>query len=357
MVFVITGSRKDYAWGVVDGLAPWTGVRDGATQAELWFGVHPSGPAPLLNAPGVLSEHLDERQAPLLVKLLAAAQPLSIQVHPDTQLAAATWQEQQTPGAPQIYPDPYEKTEMLVALTEFTAFAGWRDTRAVLDLLERIPGTGAAGAALRHGDRAAAIRALLDIHPVGPAVTSVRQAFATAPGHEIDAVDAAVRYFPQDPGVLLLPLLAVAQLAPGDALYVPAGVPHSYVRGVGLEVMTSSDNVVRLGLTPKEVRIEQALAALKADRSPLLLPAAATLHPPGAPFSVTLLRAEDQVLPTGSYRLVIAIEGEAQVRLGDGSSAGPPLHGGTALVAAADDPDLQVHATGLTALVRHQAAA
>ncbi|MFM8351365.1 MAG: mannose-6-phosphate isomerase, class I, partial [Actinomycetales bacterium] len=271
MAFVINGSRKDYAWGIVDGLATWTGDKDGATQAELWFGVHPSGPAVLVTGAGLLSDHWGNHQAPLLVKLLAAARPLSVQVHPDAARAAQAWQAQQQPGAAQIYPDPWEKTEMLVALTRFLAFAGWRSIDEAALILEGVPGTAPALSALRAGDRSGAIRALLQVRPIAPSVQALQHAVAGRPVHEREAIEAAVNEYPNDAGALLLPLLNVEQLFPGDALYVPAGVPHSYVSGTGLEVMTTSDNVVRLGLTPKEVNIDEALAALRADRHPVVL--------------------------------------------------------------------------------------
>ena len=83
-MLVVRGAVKDYDWGIVDGLAPWCGSRDGGPQAELWYGVHPGGPSPLLGEDFELTgEHLGDRfdveAIPLLVKILAAARPLSVQ--------------------------------------------------------------------------------------------------------------------------------------------------------------------------------------------------------------------------------------------------------------------------------------
>ena len=87
MVTVVQGVVKDYAWGIVDGLAPWCGGSTGRPQAELWFGAHPSAPSPVvfpsgLTAGTTLADMFDDHVIPLLVKLLAAAQPLSVQVPP-----------------------------------------------------------------------------------------------------------------------------------------------------------------------------------------------------------------------------------------------------------------------------------
>ena len=142
-MLVVRGAVKDYDWGITDGLAPWAGEHPGGTQAELWFGAHPGGPSPLVDADGdetgeVLADRFDIAAIPLLVKLLAAARPLSVQVHPQLSVAAAGWAAQQTPGAPRVLSDPFEKTEMLVALEPFEAFAGWRDRAQVLSMLAEV---------------------------------------------------------------------------------------------------------------------------------------------------------------------------------------------------------------------------
>ena len=150
---LIAGAVKDYDWGIVDGLASWTGVRTGEPQAELWFGVHPGGPSPLVDASGAatgenLGDHFDIAAIPLLVKILAAARPLSVQVHPARDVAQRGWLEQSRSGGA-IYSDPFEKTEMLVALEPFDAFAGWRSLGGSAALLDGIPGLERAVAALR----------------------------------------------------------------------------------------------------------------------------------------------------------------------------------------------------------------
>ncbi len=163
-MLIVRGAIKDYDWGVVDGLLPWSGETTGAAQAELWFGVHPGGPSPLIDTEGeptgeLLADHFDIEAIPLLVKLLAAARPLSVQVHPPRRVAEAGWLGQQAPDAPLVYSDPFEKTEMLVALGDFEAFAGWRPLEQVIAVLSAIEGAEEAVAALVNQDRRAAIPA------------------------------------------------------------------------------------------------------------------------------------------------------------------------------------------------------
>src|SRR3954462_9831740 len=66
------------------------------------------------------------------------------------------------------------------------------------------------------------------------------------------AVSIGVLY-PGDIGIVSALLLNLVQLAPGEAVYLPAGNLHAYLQGVGVEIMANSDNVLRGVLTPKHV--------------------------------------------------------------------------------------------------------
>ena len=76
---------------------PWAGRATGGPQAELWFGVHPGGPSPLVDTAGeptgeLLADHFDIAAIPLLVKLLAAARPLAmVRAAPDWPRATPGW--------------------------------------------------------------------------------------------------------------------------------------------------------------------------------------------------------------------------------------------------------------------------
>ena len=51
----------------------------------------------------------------------------------------------------------------------------------------------------------------------------------------------------------------------GEGLFVPAGVLHAYLAGLGVELMAASDNVLRGGLTPKHIDVAELLAVLDSD--------------------------------------------------------------------------------------------
>jgi mannose-6-phosphate isomerase len=350
-MLVVDGALKEYAWGRIDGLSTWTKQRTGTPQAELWFGVHPSGPSPVRTeegSGGVLLDHLSVTQAPILVKLLAAGQPLSIQVHPVADVAQRQWLAQQA-GGDVVYADANEKTELLIALEPFEAFAGWRDVDQAVRMLQALPGTDAAVAALEAGDRIAAIRALLAIGELA-GVAHLPEAARSAglPDEECAAYATVARLFPGDVGALLTPLLAYVALDAGQGIYVPAGVPHSYLQGLGLEVMTSSDNVVRLGLTNKPVFVEHALNALILERAPEILePGDGPMVTP-AGFAAAVLHQATTSVPAGQYRVILALDGRTSVT-GDGLDRELPV--GAAGVLTADEPAVEVSTTGRAAVV------
>lgn len=361
-MLIVRGAVKDYDWGIVDGLAAWSGTVTGGPQAELWFGVHPGGPTPVVDVSGVatganLADHFDVDHIPILVKLLAAARPLSVQVHPSAATALRMWRAQEDGTGQTVLADPFEKTEMLLALEPFDAFAGWRDQDQARAILAHIPGCDQAIAALAVGDEKAAIVALLELRDIEGKVALLPAAASAAglDGGELHAYATVAALYPADAGALLTPLLAFVSLALGEAVYVPAGIPHSYVRGTGLEVMTSSDNVLRLGLTPKAVFVDEALVALDTDLEPVVLRTVVgqTVAPRGAPFAATLHRGAVVEVPSGDYRIVLLIDGTARVST---SAADIDLRPGTAAVLSAADPTATVTVSGLAAVVTARTA-
>lgn len=363
MPLVVRGALKDYDWGVVDGLAPWTGITTGAPQAELWYGAHPGGPSPVIAADGAatgeyLSTELAGGDVPLLVKILAASRPLSVQVHPDAELAAEGYRAQVASKDPSaVYADRSEKTEMLIALEPFDCLAGWRDATAAIAFLRALQAAAddfdpsAAIAALVEGDFTAAIPPLLSSTSTAAiAALGLAAQYLELPEREVHGYQCVASDYPQDFGALVTPLLGFLTLEPGDALFVPAGIPHSYISGLGIEVMTSSDNVLRLGLTTKPVHLDQALAALDLRACPQLIssPVGNEIAPADAPFAARLMRGGAQELASGSYRIVLAVEGEATVTsMGSETTLLP----GMACVIAQTEPEVVVRAQGLTAVV------
>lgn len=268
-------------------------------EAELWFGAHPGDPAWLETADGetsLLQALIADPEGqlgnasrtrfgdvlPFLVKVLAADEPLSLQAHPSAEQAVEGYLREERLGIPvsaptRNYRDTSHKPELLVALQPFEALAGFRQAARTAKLLR----------ALAVSDLDPYIE-LLNDQSDADGLRALFTTWITAPQPDIDVLvpavlDGAINYvssgatefeseaktvlelgerYPGDAGVLAALLLNRITLAPGEAIFLPAGNLHTYLRGFALEVMANSDNVLRGGLTPKHVDVPELLRVL-----------------------------------------------------------------------------------------------
>ena len=308
-VRVVEGVVQHYDWGDPAFIPTLLGVAGkGRPWAELWLGTHPNGPTvlddgtPLEALTGVL---------PYLLKVLSAAAPLSLQVHPSADRAAEGFEQG-------VFGDPHPKPELLVALTEFEAFCGVRPEAATVDLLRAIGATELADV-VASTDVRHAMTGLYrgDIDP-GPTIEACR----AAPGPEAAWVSTLADRYPNDPSVAVTLLLNHVTLRPGEALHLTAGNLHGYLRGSGIELMRSSDNVVRGGLTSKHVDVDLLLELV--DPTPLeqpVMPADDGRYPlPEAGVALVRLEPGDGHTAVG-HELAISLDGTTLYL-----SPGSPVH-------------------------------
>jgi len=266
-LFRIANSPRDYAWGSLDLIPQLLGTEpDGRPQAEVWFGTHPDSESRVDDEQnGLLSSRVG--QLGFLVKYLAAAKPLSIQAHPTKNWATKRFSENY-PG----YTDANHKPELIAAVSHFRALCGYRRVTEISSDLEQLASANKDfepwhTALATEGLRGATKWALSQSRSV---VEEFVQASKTlSRGHLINEVN---HHFPGDVGLLVSLLLNYVELRPGEALFLPAGNIHAYLSGLGVEVMASSNNVLRGGLTVKSIDVNELLAV--ADFSELPNPIA-----------------------------------------------------------------------------------
>ena len=294
----IDNAPRDYAWGLVDGVAHVRGTAPtGRREAELWLGAHPAAPSRLVgDAPWPTLdawEHETGAALPFLLKVLCAAEPLSLQAHPSTAQAQEGFERENALGIPldaphRNYRDPHAKPEMIVALHDgFEALCGFRpvaDVQADLQALaELIDGDADASAALstwqQHLAGADGIRHaflwLLSGDESLPALVAAVTEAATRDAR-LALLARIAEAHPADPGILGALMLQHLTLRAGEALWLPAGNIHAYLRGSGIELMGPSDNVMRGGLTGKHidtVELDRVLDATEGG-DPRLVPVA-----------------------------------------------------------------------------------
>ncbi|GAB2507217.1 mannose-6-phosphate isomerase, class I [Nocardia heshunensis] len=374
----LVGALRSYAWGSRTALAQLCGrpVPSAHPEAELWFGAHPADPARVqINGHsesllefvsadpqrelGTVAGEFGGR-LPFLLKILAAEEPLSLQAHPSTEQARAGFARENQSGIAldskmRNYRDENHKPELVVALNRFEALAGFRDPRQTVRLLEAIDvpeltqyaellaaQPDSAGLrtlfttwiALPQGSLSTLLPKVLDgcVRYLSESRTgSTGEARTGSTGKEFvaevrTALELAEAY-PGDAGVLAALLLNRITLEPGEGLFLDAGNLHAYLRGVGVEIMANSDNVLRGGLTPKHVDVPELLRVL--DFEPLDLPIVQPekvsdtvfrYHTPAPEFGLSrfeLLEGADPV-PVVQSGPVIALVTHGRVKLSQG---------------------------------------
>mmetsp|Transcript_16132 Transcript_16132/g.34912 ORF Transcript_16132/g.34912 Transcript_16132/m.34912 type:complete len:460 (-) Transcript_16132:866-2245(-) len=374
-------SAQNYEWGrpaassEVAKLAQANGntIDESKTFAELWMGTHPNCPALVASTSGTLQQWIEEHpeslgltvqkrfgvQLPFLFKVLSVNKALSIQSHPDKQLAERLHKEY-----PKMYPDDNHKPEMALALTDFEALCGFARQEEVAEALRGVPelaqcvGEEATAALLRARgpDKQAlktAFTALMTADPdkVAAAVDSLVGRLGAA--HEGDTNGGAAHgndkahvnggagsqqqhhagglaakealalrlnsQYPRDVGVLSCFFLNLVSLRAGQAIYLAANEPHAYLSGELMECMAASDNVIRAGLTPKfkhtqvlceSLTYEQGLPEVL-EGSPSEVQGAVVYRPPFEEFEIrkaTVPAGSSLQLPVSPGPMILLVQ-------------------------------------------------
>merc|ERR1712137_782053 len=230
------------------------------------MGTHPSGPYCKL---------------PFLFKVLSIDKPLSIQAHPNKDLAARLHK-----NFPDIYKDDNHKPELACALTPFEALCGFRPLNEILALisdrgceLAELLGGSSYIESLKQSSQSteASLADLfgklmkLDDNEIETAVNRMISRIKEKETH--DDFDELVLYtnkhFPGDIGVFCVFLLQHVKLQRGESIFLAASLPHCYLSGNIIECMACSDNVVRAGLTPKLKDSETLCSMLDYTQNPV----------------------------------------------------------------------------------------
>ncbi len=301
----LSGIIQYYRWGSHSWLAQFQGRSSPTSvpEAELWFGAHPRAPS-LIEVDGEqcrldaligqdeqnqLGVELMRRygKLPFLLKVLAVDRPLSIQVHPSRAQAQLGFQRERLRGVPvddaqANYRDDWPKPELLCPLSEFEALCGFRPIEELNDLFETLGGAcfETAKDTLKSKPNQQGLHDVVatwlnvsgaareSLFRAGVQACEVISGKSTSKHTDVAFIlDLAERY-PGDMGVFVALMLRRLVLSPGQGLFVPAGVLHAYLRGFAVEVMANSDNVLRGGLTPKHVDVDELLGLANFQSDP-----------------------------------------------------------------------------------------
>lgn len=378
MLLRITNVPRPYAWGSRSAIAELRGVSpSGEPEAELWLGTHPGSPTAVVGAdaaglPPTLAEVVASEGAgagsalgadrlPFLLKVLAAAAPLSLQAHPTAEQAREGFARENAAGIPvdashRNYRDPFPKPEIIVALSErFDALCGFRDPHRSAAAIRELAGGDGVVSAFAERVEAEPLGSVFEwLLTRGDGVDVLLERVSALAGEGRGAAAETVRMlaaeYPGDPGVVVALLLNRVSLARGEALFLPAGNIHAYLGGLGVELMTASDNVLRGGLTPKHVDVPELMSVL--DFAPQPVPFIApvpiadgveSFRPSGVGFE--LLRVGGGAShPAPERSIVLCTAGSGEV--GGGETATVALGRGEALYVSAGESAVVTAAPG-----------
>lgn len=383
----LINSVQNYAWGSKTALTELYGIANPSQQpmAELWMGAHPKSSSRIEGADGkavslrdviehdkatLLGESVAKRfgELPFLFKVLCAAQPLSIQVHPNKHNSEMGFAKENAAGIPmdaaeRNYKDPNHKPELVFALTPFLAMNAFREFSEIVSLLQPVSGAHTAIAHFLQEPNAERLSqlfaSLLNMQgdEKSRALAVLKAALNSQQGEPWQTIRVISEFYPDDSGLFSPLLLNVVKLNPGEAMFLFAETPHAYLQGVALEVMANSDNVLRAGLTPKYIDIPELVANVKfvakpADQlltTPVKHGTELDFPIPVEDFAFSLhdLSAQETAISQQSAAILFCVEGEAVLSKGEQRLVLKP--GESAFIGADESP---VNVSGVGRLAR-----
>ena len=310
--YLLRNRIQHYSWGTrgSEAFIPrFLGIEAEAERpyAELWMGAHPKAPSEVVVGGArvslreliarypvdILGETVSKAFSgplPFLLKVLSAAEPLSIQAHPNREQAESLHARD-----PEHYPDRNHKLELAVALDALTGLVGFKRFSDILRILDRYPElAGFIGQEVVRGLGASEHPSVVEQRNltrlaystlVRRSITSERElaeSIARLERRLSESTDALTeeehlfldlrrKYTGPDVGLFSIFLLNLVRLKQGQGIFITAGVPHAYLGGNIVECMTNSDNVVRVGLTPKFRDVETLLEILRYETEPVAI--------------------------------------------------------------------------------------
>lgn len=282
---------QNYDWGSKTALTQLFSIPnpEHLPMAELWMGAHPKASSLVINPKTghsiplidliandpekILGKKIARTFArlPFLFKVLCAAKPLSVQVHPSKKYAKVGFAKENAAGIPidspiRNYKDDNHKPELIYAVTPFKAMNAFRPLDEIAELLDFV---SAAHPEIQFFVQSPSKEKLAKLfaqilslsgEQKELALGVLKAALNSRQGEPWNTIKQMVSLYPEDTGLFVPLLLNVVELQPGEAMFLYARTPHAYIHGVGLEIMANSDNVLRAGLTNKHIDVPELIA-------------------------------------------------------------------------------------------------
>jgi mannose-6-phosphate isomerase len=388
-IYRLKNPVQNYPWGSTTDIPKLLGAGnpDHEPVAELWLGAHPKAPSTVLSEQGeqslldlieaepeaILGADTVDRfgpRLPFLLKVLAAEKALALQVHPTRDEAKDGFEKENALGirldAPERnYLDRNHKPEMFCALEPFECLAGFRSIGQIATELRSLRLTTFAEEIDNIG-QSRSIDGLKRLFESMMLLESERKELFVREVVEKAAASKGVRYrwivelnrqYPGDIGVVSPLFLKLLHLRPGQAVYLEPGTVHAYLRGVAIELMSNSDNVVRGGLSVRHVDILEFLKILQFNESPVepinpkkLSRGAEVYEIPTSDFCLYRIRLNRGVKYVSSGKraveILICTRGKTVLRGGAGNED-LVIHRGDSFLVPANSPSYSIEGGGI----------
>ncbi|WP_447474732.1 mannose-6-phosphate isomerase, class I [Vibrio harveyi] len=302
MIYTLNNPVKNFPWGSRTAIRDYFGIDNSNLehQAEIWMGAHPSASSSISQA-GVdislcdviasnpdywLGKETKENfsSLPFLMKVLAAEEPLSIQVHPSKKAAELGFAKENEQGIPldaanRNYKDANHKPELVYALTPYLAMNGFREFEYIVRSFDYLNITSIEDIFTPFKNKPCSMSlkaffsALLSLtgekkdKAISELISSLKINGSECP-EEVALVERFQKLYPHDIGLFSPLFLNVIELKPREAMFLYAETPHAYIQGLGIEVMANSDNVLRAGLTPKHIDVKELVKNTRFEPTP-----------------------------------------------------------------------------------------
>jgi mannose-6-phosphate isomerase len=337
--------------------------RDHQPFAEYWMGVHPGDHCTaelpghqrvllkeyLENNPGFLGHEVQQRfgHLPYLLKVLDVHKMLSIQVHPSKAAAEKEFARENAEGIPlssvkRNYRDDNHKPELMVALSDFWLLHGFKPPESLTDTLLNVAELRGLIPVFNQSGYEGLYRYVMEMPQdevnriLRPLIDNLAELYKEKKPDKQDEdfwAAKAAWSFPHhgriDRGIFSIYLFNLVHLKKGEGIFQDAGVPHAYLEGRNVEIMASSDNVLRGGLTNKHIDVNEVLKHVKCEPTHVRIlagepvsPFEKVFHTPAPDFrlSVFELKAGDSVsFSPLTAEIMLLTEGMAELDNGNGA--------------------------------------
>ena len=291
-MYKLKGKVQHYDWGGTDFIPALLSINNPSKKpfAEYWLGAHHQAPGQIILPNGeeesladfiardpkkVLGKKIAEQFGglPYLLKVLDVKKMLSIQVHPSKAEAEKGFARENEAGvdpkAPgRNYRDDNHKPEVMVALSDFWLLHGFRHKDAMLEILDRVGELNALTPVFENRGYAGLYKYVMELpqagvekllNPLAQRTISMYQSGKLSKDNPDFWAARALEAGVGDRGVFSIYFFNLVHLSPGQAIFQDAGIPHAYLEGQNVELMSNSDNVLRGGLTTKHIDVTELL--------------------------------------------------------------------------------------------------